>query len=371
MNNSFLCIESQILCILLAAILLTFNMRSINKGAEYIIKIIRLTLFTSAVDILRVVFDGNAVLVHIFSIAFFASVGFIGYLWLRYCGAQFGIENKLFSWLGLLPAVTVAALTVFSVETGWVYSVKRDGVFCRGNLYYVLLFNLLYVVIAFISACYAAKKADSKREGRDFMITAYCGAPVILSAVLLLLNPDGLTTVTYTVLLSIIIIYNNAQHKQMITDNLTKLQNRYGMDDEIEEQIQQYKKDKNDSFYVIVCDMDNFKTINDTWGHLEGDRALMLIAYALTKAAHKHNSEVFRIGGDEFVIITDKSDSGLGDKVCRSVEKEIDNIDFRDDFTLHMSMGVSLYNGTGTISELINGADKKLYQAKKKKKVGR
>ena len=115
--------------------------------------------------------------------------------------------------------------------------------------------------------------------------------------------------------------------------------------------------------------MDDFKTINDTWGHPEGDRALKLIANVLSDVAQRYDSEVFRIGGDEFVIITDTSEPGLADMLCVSLKEELDNIDFRDDYNIRMSMGVALYDGSCTIPELINGADRNLYEAKKHKIV--
>ena len=156
---------------------------------------------------------------------------------------------------------------------------------------------------------------------------------------------------------------------KILTDKLTNLHNRYGMNEEIREQLHQYAKDKNDSFYLIVCDLDNFKHINDTWGHLEGDRALILISSALLKVSEKFNSEVFRMGGDEFVIITDTSEEGLADNIIESIQEELDMIDFRDDFDIRMSMGVSLYDGKTHVNDLIESADKKMYEVKKKAKT--
>ncbi|MBQ7039577.1 MAG: GGDEF domain-containing protein [Clostridia bacterium] len=158
------------------------------------------------------------------------------------------------------------------------------------------------------------------------------------------------------------------QSNKIKVDNLTKLYNRYGMDAELKEQLRQYEREHSDSFYIIACDLDRFKHINDTWGHPEGDRALILVAGALSKVAKKFDSEVFRIGGDEFVIITDKSDEGLAEKVTSAVKNELDNIDFRSDFDIRMSIGVALYDGATPIDELLSNADKKLYEAKRKTK---
>lgn len=170
---------------------------------------------------------------------------------------------------------------------------------------------------------------------------------------------------TYLLVFISIALFMMEQNKKIKVDRLTKLYNRYGMDAELKEQLRQYKKEKTDSFYIISCDLDNFKHINDTWGHSEGDRALVLVAEALSRVGKKIDAEVFRIGGDEFVIITDKSCEGLAEKVVRFIKDELDNIEFRTDFDIKMSIGVALYDGKTTIDDLLNHADKKMYEAKK------
>ena len=180
--------------------------------------------------------------------------------------------------------------------------------------------------------------------------------------------PQAVAVMTFCVIISFVALFINAQYKKILTDNLTKLPNRYGMDEEIHEQLMQYKRDKNDSFYIIACDMDDFKTINDTWGHSEGDRALKLIAGVLIRAAENNDSMAFRIGGDEFIIITDTSEYGIAENICNDIKDALKEVDFRDDYTIKISMGVKLYDGTMTISQLLNNADKELYEVKRSRK---
>ena len=119
---------------------------------------------------------------------------------------------------------------------------------------------------------------------------------------------------------------------------------------------------------MIVCDLDNFKHINDTWGHLEGDRALKLISGVLDRVVEQYDSSAFRFGGDEFVIIVDTSDSKLPEEICSKLKCELSGIDFRDDFDIRMSMGIAMYDGKSTVAEMINSADKQLYEVKRKNK---
>ena len=192
--------------------------------------------------------------------------------------------------------------------------------------------------------------------------------PALVFTTYTLTAGGGYIPAAYGVSMSLMVSIIDRQNKILFTDNLTKLQNRYGMDEEIEVQLDQYEKNPKDSFYTIVCDLDNFKTINDTWGHLEGDRALKLVANTLTDVAKKYDSTAFRMGGDEFVIITDKSNPGLADEICAEIAQRFENLNFRDDFEIKMSMGVSLYDGKHSIEQLIQSADSILYEMKRKGK---
>ncbi len=349
MHTEFLYMESQILCILFTAVVLKLNETFLQDKFKYITVIGVLSILASIADILGLVFQNDAFFVQAFKIIYLTSFAIMGYLWFLFCLQQFGIEARFIKWISLLPVPVAIALAAFNARNG-------------GVLMYI------YVLGTYVVAFLAARKAQSTKMGHEYAFLASVSTPILLSGIQSVVRPDGLNTQSYAVLLSILMLSIVYQRKKMVTDNLTELPNRYGMDAEIEEQLRQYKKDKNDSFYVIVCDMDNFKTINDTWGHLEGDRALKLIAGVLEEVAEQYDSEVFRIGGDEFVVITDTSESGLAEEICASLKEGLDAIDFRDDYDICMSMGVSLYDGKCTIAEMINSADRKLYQAKQKNK---
>jgi len=360
MNTEFLYIESQILCIIFTAVVLKLNWSYLQGTFIFIAVIGFLSILASIADIIGVVFHHNTFCVQAFEIIYLSCLGAIGYFWFMFCIQQFGVHNRILKYISLLPALSATGLATLCAQ--------NYGMFVCGRVEYVGIINYIYLVGAYIAAFVVSKQSKSQKVGREYALMASVSTPTILSGVQSLIIPEGLPTQTYAILLALLILCFRYQRKKMVTDNLTELPNRYGMDEEIEEQLRQYKKDKNDSFYVIVCDMDNFKTINDTWGHLEGDRALKLIAEVLERVAQQYNSEVFRIGGDEFVVITDTSESGLAEEICKALQQGLDAIDFRHDFEICMSMGVSLYDGRCTIAEMIQSADRKLYQAKQKNK---
>lgn len=262
-------------------------------------------------------------------------------------------ENKLiylFSFLGI----------VFSLEG----NLMGEGFLMNLSYYFygICCFFALHFALEYFLGALEYKLAFSYK----ILLEIFCFLIGFLS---FYFGKSGLNTPDFLLVIILIIILSKEYYLKMSRDNLTKLYNRYGMDAELKEQLKQYRKEHSDSFYMIVCDLNNFKQINDTWGHPEGDRALVLVATALSKVGKMFDSGVFRIGGDEFVIITNKSEEGLDIKITDAVKMELDNIDFRDDFDIEMSIGVTLYDGVTSIDDLINNADKKMYEAKRKTKT--
>lgn len=178
----------------------------------------------------------------------------------------------------------------------------------------------------------------------------------------------GVSLAIYGLVLTYVIHFILEQFHLVTKDNLTGLYNLYARKLEIAEQEREYQRDHNDSFYVFSCDLDKFKSINDTWGHPEGDRALGLVADALTTVAKRFNAEVFRVGGDEFQIIADTSDEKEAEKIEQALQEQFDLIHFRDDFEIEISVGKVLYNGKQSVDDLLAEADQRLYAEKKKRK---
>ncbi len=182
------------------------------------------------------------------------------------------------------------------------------------------------------------------------------------------LSVRGANLPTYLLVLSLLFVFSVELYNKVRTDRLTQIYNRYGLDMELKEQLRQYQKENSDSFYIISCDVDKFKEINDQNGHLVGDRVLRRIAGVLARACQKFDAEPFRIGGDEFIIITNKSEEGLAGAVVEEVEKQMKKVHFGKNLRVGISMGYIKYNGETDIDALLESVDKKLYEAKRKRR---
>lgn len=153
----------------------------------------------------------------------------------------------------------------------------------------------------------------------------------------------------------------NARH-----DMLTGLQNRSGLADALDTRLLDTAR-KPGRLALIYLDLDGFKAVNDTFGHIAGDRLLQLVADRL-RAIVRTGDLVARIGGDEFIILTEQiGDANLlafGERVIRelSVPYALDN---KHEVTVGASVGIALAPEHGRdMTSLLTVADVALYQAK-------
>ncbi len=147
-------------------------------------------------------------------------------------------------------------------------------------------------------------------------------------------------------------------------DNLTGLYLRNYFDDMLNNEFN-YSKINKKSFSIIMGDIDNFKYINDTYGHVAGDEALVLIANTIKKNTRKTDL-VGRYGGEEFIILLPNSDQKEAFQVCEKIRHKIEQIDFLDNkISLSLSLGIATFPNHGqTKEELVEKADQAMYYSK-------
>jgi diguanylate cyclase (GGDEF)-like protein len=115
---------------------------------------------------------------------------------------------------------------------------------------------------------------------------------------------------------------------------------------------------------LLLCDLDHFKRLNDTFGHPMGDQAL--IAFSRVTEATLRSSDVFaRIGGEEFACLLADSDEAGAFEVAERIRQAFAQLDLLTPGFLSVSIGIVTTDAAGyDLSHLLSQADQRLYQAK-------
>lgn len=149
-------------------------------------------------------------------------------------------------------------------------------------------------------------------------------------------------------------------------DGLTGLWNRAYLDNRIEEQIAGAQRHES-TLSLVLCDLDHFKRVNDSYGHPFGDQVLREFADLLTTVSRKSDI-CCRYGGEEFAVILPEIDAAHGAQAAERYRLALEGHSWpgHDDLTVTASFGISCLASLvqPTASELLSAADRALYQAK-------
>ncbi len=158
-------------------------------------------------------------------------------------------------------------------------------------------------------------------------------------------------------------------HQLALRDPLTGLYNRHFFNEVIEREAARCERN-NEKLSLIMIDMDRFKDINDTRGHLTGDRILIEVARLVQNTVRKTDL-VFRFGGDEFLVLMTSSDRKKSARMAARLRDAADrwNKSNADAFgcTISFSIGCSTRHKGGDIHSALKEADDNMYRHKKEK----
>ena len=146
--------------------------------------------------------------------------------------------------------------------------------------------------------------------------------------------------------------------QRVIKDPLTAAHNRSYLEDKLDELIQE-----KEPFGLILIDIDHFKKVNDTCGHLVGDAVLVNLVNAL-KEKLRSGDTLARYGGEEFVIILPHATHKQSISIAQKFQEYIEALSFESCPAITCSFGVESFNGTQNKKSLFLAADNALYHAK-------
>ena len=291
----------------------------------------------------------------------------ITYTWLRYVMAveQIHSRNKLSTRLKLfLPSLfsVIGAIVTFIAAP----SLLLDAELKNTNLFDIYLVTLPYVYIVAV-IIYTMRKAVTEKspfEKKKHLQIGLFPIMVVAGGLLQMIIMPELPVFCISCTVLMLIFYIQSMDGQISVDPLTKLSNR-GQLERYTAQSSNLKSEGRRT-YVMMIDINDFKLINDTFGHAEGDSALVIVAQSLVRTVQNHSYPVFlgRYGGDEFVLIAHP----VSDDEIPELEKEIrECIRLRcksDHKPYILSVGIGydkLLDGEDSFQKCMQRADEKLY----------
>ncbi|APD85389.1 GGDEF domain-containing protein [Alteromonas sp. Mex14] len=154
-----------------------------------------------------------------------------------------------------------------------------------------------------------------------------------------------------------------AQVQQMATkDALTGLGNRAGFEQSMIRQLG-WAQRHDEPFALLVIDLDNFKHVNDNFGHGEGDKVLAHVASHLSRML-RDEDEAFRYGGDEFCCLLDCQTQLQLACAAQRIQSSINSSSYLAGLEVSTSLGGAIYRDGDTVSSIFDRADNALYRVK-------
>jgi diguanylate cyclase (GGDEF)-like protein len=162
---------------------------------------------------------------------------------------------------------------------------------------------------------------------------------------------------------------NNKLQKSVVTDPLTGCKNRLYLDECIKREWYRCRRNKS-NLSILLVDVDNFKTLNDTNGHQAGDECLIKLVELFNSHLKRSTDELCRYGGDEFVIVLPDTSEDNSMNIAENIRASV--FEFNQHFELKIPVSISVSIGSAsyqpddeiTSDEFLTFADKALYAAK-------
>ena len=156
--------------------------------------------------------------------------------------------------------------------------------------------------------------------------------------------------------------HNESLKKQSITDQLTKLYNRKYFDEVVEKEMQRTTR-YGTPLSIIIADIDFFKKVNDTYGHIAGDNILADFASLIIDNI-RSTDMAFRYGGEEFVILLPNTTSEDAKKLAKKLRTIVKKHTFENPKSITCSYGITQYKPKESIEVFFKKADDALYFVK-------
>ena len=368
---SFYYIEANIVCVIVFSIILIHNHFNIDRQEKQI-KFDRVLMAFILYFLVDSVWAGvmNGILppsmVRAVTFLIYVCMAGIIYFWLGYVMAYEQVPHRnrpinrfavIFPFM--VSTIVLALNYILAPQTLISDTLQTQPLY---TVYLTVVPDIYMIAILFYTIRRARREENPVEKRKHLFIGAF---PLMVSVFGLLgemVNPQA-PTFCYACLILMLVFYIQSIELRVSQDPLTQLNNRGQLRRYCAQRSNLHLEDR--QTVVVMMDIDQFKSINDTYGHAEGDRALLTVARALKTVVKGHSMPSFlcRYGGDEFILILHPVEVAETDQLIREVRSEIEKEECA--YPLSISAGYNLLGGgEDDILECIRRADKKLYEDK-------
>lgn len=268
-----------------------------------------------------------------------------------------------------IPLVIACILSFISLFNGIIFSLDANNLYQRGSLFYLIIITNYSCM--FLGFAYLLIYRDSFKQ-KDFSFFLFFPLPVLVGSILQV-RFFGVEMTGISLAITLLIVYLHMQNTQANKDYLTSLYNRSLSEQYLQHLIDHQKKTV--AIGGILMDINNFKQINDTYGHDLGDKTLCAFSRLLIDG-FGGNWFIGRFGGDEFILFREGATQQDVEHDLRYFHELLERFNARQTlpFPLSVSMGSALngpsreMDGPSFIKVLdrLMYKEKRLYHAKKK-----
>lgn len=316
-------------------------------------------------------FWGAAPILEVSNLIYFEALAIISYLWMLYVFLKLNStpvfsKKRLFLWS--IPLLIFSLIALSNPFTHLLFFIDENHLYVRSNSIYLhWLVTWFYLLLPTVQTASVIAHEPNKIRRRELTPLLYfIIAPIIACTIQMLCY--GVSSSQVGITISIVMIFLVMQSNQVLTDALTGLNNRRGFDHHLSSHI---LHQPNALLALFMIDLDDFKQVNDRFGHTMGDLALQDAADVLRQACKDLSQRLFlcRYGGDEFLIVGTNCSPAEIALLQKQIHQELANKAKQHPFALTVSIGVAtgMCSTTEDLEHLLREADKAMYREKRSK----
>ena len=373
---TFFYVEANVVCVIIFAILLIKNLNSVDRQEKQRIydRVLVSSMMYFACDSFWAMIEGGSIPstrlgVDIVNYGNSVILAFMTYYWFLYVEVSRGAKymNKRRNRVYTMILAIISSVVMFIL-----FAFFNDLVIDQDNettLLYAIIFlsaPVVYILTSAIASFVRAAKKENYAVRTQYIIGGVYPIVVSVSGIVQTLALNA-PLFCYGCTIMMIYVYVKSLDNMVSLDPLTNLNNRAQLKRYISNDLRM--PDPGEKIFILMIDLNKFKAINDTYGHVEGDKAIVKAAEALKMACRNehHRQFIARYGGDEFIVVAKLKGISDAEALKHRIKDKIYEYNEKSgaEYELRSAVGYAEYSGRiEDFQNAIKTADAELYEDK-------